>query len=754
MGRKERAIFAARVLTLALPVFAAPGTAHAQDQPAAGSDGVEDIVVTASKRSENLSKVGSAVVAVGGDALAEKGVTDVRSLDSAVTGVSFNANGTVVNASIRGIGSTQYSPLGGPAVGLNLDGVPVEGSLAANAMFYDINRVEVLKGPQGTLYGKNATAGVINIVSKRPQIGELGGSLSGEYGKFDAYRLDGAINLPVGDSAAARAAAVRVRRDGYFSNGYSDADDYGVRGQFLFHPADRWSVLFAADYFHQGGRGPTDVPLPLGSRNTDADNPWKQHYQPDPSDARLNNDYWGAHAEITGKIGGADLIIIPSYRELHRREIEYQFSFRGQVDDTDKQRSLEARLSGEVGPVRWLVGGYGFHGRRQFNGDFYNVYPTGYLNFLGFCDPAGTQTNLETFLGNRCVLHNGIRVTSIQSSLAGFGQVTYSLSNRTRVNVGLRYSSDKRRSDPNINYLDPALLLVIVNQPTITLPSRFFIPTDQDIKDGKVIVTSVDRTRASFSNLSFKLGVEHDLSPDTMLYANVATGYKAGGVNDVTASIYKPERITSYEAGIRTKLLDNKLRLHFTGFYWDYKNHQEGSIFAQPNGAIGWQVDTIPHGKLYGADLEADWRPTRADRLSLEASWLESDTGALSLYNGGYASSGHAYVNAPRWTVNLSYEHDFQIGGFVLTPQASTHVVSSYYTHITFAPDTRQGGYSKTDLTLTLKPEQGVWYIGGFVRNIENRTVIVNSQLQTGSSSYWGSLADPRTYGVRAGISF
>lgn len=711
----------------------------ASAQSTGGATQIGEIVVTAQKRSEVLSRVPAAVVAVSGEKLAAAGVTDVRTLDKAVTGLMFSSNGTVMSPSIRGIGSTQYSPLGGPAVGMNLDGVPIDGMVAPNGVFYDIDRVEVLKGPQGTLYGRNSTAGVINIISKRPVLDRYTGQLDAELGNYSSRKIEGGVNLPLGDVAALRVSGLYTAHDPYMSNGYNDAKDYALRAQLLIQHTDAFNLLLGADYFHQGGRGVADVPLPLGSRGTDAANPLNQHYYPNPSDAYQDNHMWGVHAEATADLGFATLVVIPSYRELVRNQVSYQGSFRTLADDRDKQESLEARLSGEQGPVKWIVGGYLFNDEHHYNADYDN--PTSCLG-----------VPLQRYVDGDCLTVNGQRSFLPASSKALFGQVTYSITDKFRLTGGLRYTHDTRSAKPNTDYTlfpfpgGPPVLFGVAPFPSPPAPNL----------SNPLVGLITEYATGKFNNLSYKAGAEYDLTTHTLLYVNISSGYKGGGVNDGNATIYRPEKLISYEGGVRTQLFDQKLRLHLNAFYWDYKNHQEGGVYFVPPLGILYQITNIPKGKIYGADLEADWRPTRSDSLGGQIAYLESDTGPFSLPTGVQSLTGHPYVNSPKWTLNLNYSHRFEFGDWVVEPAADTHIVSSYNTDFRFDPATRQEGYHKTGFTVTLRPQDGRWYIGAYVRNIENKVVLTAAQAAPGPGTpqFWGFLSDPRTYGVRLGASF
>lgn len=738
-------------LVLTTLLLAAPSIAHAQSQaeteesrePEVGED---DIIVTGQKIATTLSKTPAAIVAIGGDNLRDAGVADPRNLSAEVAGVRLATVGAVSNLSIRGIGSTQFSALGGPAVGISYANVPIEGSLSINGAFYDLERIEVLKGPQGTLYGLNATAGVLNILPKRPDLGHVGGSINLEVGNYETRRAEAAVNLPIGNTLALRVAGLASGHAAYFTNGYNDANDVAARAQLLWEPDSRFSILLSADYMHQGGRGSTDAILPFGNLGTDASKPYDQKFAPDNGEAYQDSSYWGVQAEISADLGFANLTVIPAYRENNHKELAFRTSYRAFNDDPSWQTSVEARLDGTVGDLTWLVGGYLFEGERRFDLD--SVRAAGLS-----CAPAPVGV-VQEFYSSGCYTLTGIRSQHFKKSEAAFGQLTYEIAPGLKLTGGIRYSHDYRRT-VQTNYSAkagvPAFAIFFSGPPPL---ARDVVVPDLTSTNPAVVSTISYDTAGNFHSVDYKLGLSYEIGASTLVYANFATGYKSGGVNDGSDTLYEPEKLYSYEMGIRTRLFDT-LRLHLNGFYWDYRNHQEGNVFFVAGVGNVFQITNIPKGHLYGADLEVEWRPTPADTLTAQVAYLESDTGAFSIpVAPAYSTTGQDYVTAPRWSVNLSYAHSFSIGTMELEPRVSTQISSSYNANIFNSPDTRQDGYMKSDFALTLRPQDGNWSVSAFVRNIENEAVIVSSTAAPGTRQFWGYLGNPRTYGARLGFTF
>lgn len=730
----------------------------------AGSDLLlEEIIVTAQKAPSSLSKAATAISAVTGDNLAQSGIASATNIGSMFTGVAVASQGTASNLSIRGVGSSQFAPLGGSAVGFVQDGVAIEGNIGLTSGFYDLERVEVMKGPQGTLYGLNATAGVISVVSAKPRLGVTSGALDGEYGNYNGFAVSGHVNVPLSENMAARLSGTYNSHDGYVADTYNDANQGGIRGQLLMEQ-DTWSLLLAADYYHEGGVGNTQTPLLLSSgRGTKDGDPFDVNYFPTAgTDAHRDDVYWGVRAELNADLGFANLTVLPGYRVINTDDIQYISAFRADLINKSSQTSIEARLDGDVGSVTWLLGGYAFWGKRTYDGFFYS---TGYAP-NPFGPPAPLQNSL---MEGDSISANGVYSKTPKDSQAVFGQLTWSVADDTRLVGGLRYSHDGREVSPNTTYVLKTTL------PFVPPPLASFVPISQlqgiAISPGRslsldsllakdpanlFIETATVNRSADFDNVDFKVGIEYDLTSRTLFYANVTSGYKAGGINSYAfgngSLNYKPETLTAYEAGMRSRF-DN-VRLHLNGFYWSYKDHQEGAIYNIPGAGTQLVIENIPLGHLYGADLELDWQATENDKLGVSASWLESDTGAFSI-GDVTQPNGHEYVSAPRWTINGSYEHTFPIGAYQLIARGEGRYQSSSNLEIMFASETVQKAYFTGNVTLTLRPETDDWYVSAFVRNVTDKTYLTGAVKAPGlAPDYWGNLGAPRTYGVRTGFKF
>ena len=228
-----------------------------ESQPAPQENGLNDIVVTAQRRSENLQRAAIAVSAIGGDALRDANITKPTELTTVVPALQVATSaGPYSLFYLRGVGNFNGNALSDSAVAFNFDGVYVGRPSSTTGFFYDLDRVEVVKGPQGTLYGRNATGGAINVIARKPELDKIGAEATAEYGNYNALRLDGAINLPLGDIAAIRAAGIYVKHDGYMKDGTDRQDDLGGRLSLRVEPSTNLSINVVGDYFRQRGTGP------------------------------------------------------------------------------------------------------------------------------------------------------------------------------------------------------------------------------------------------------------------------------------------------------------------------------------------------------------------------------------------------------------------------------------------------------------------------------------------------------------------
>lgn len=563
--------------SVALACLLAPAVAGAQvaapsatDQSATGpagasepsaQAGIQDIVVTAQRREESLQRAAVAISAVNGQDLIKASVSDPSSLTRLVPSLVVQpGGGSAINLYLRGVGTLQSNAFGENPIAFNFAGVYIARPTAPTGSFYDLERVEVVKGPQGTLYGRNATGGAVNVIPRKPQLDRLTAEGTFEYGNYDSRKVSAAVNLPLGSITSIRVAGQIVKHDGYLSDGTSDENGKAARVSALFKPSDDWSALLIADYYHQGGKGVGGVLAPgiaypagfsgyaapslderIGGgdpRSIAALNTFALTLPAPPfcvggfvvsdcvraprTDSYIDSDFYGVSLQVEGDMGFATLTVLPAYRRVDGRYRSYAFGFQTDQSETDDQLSLEVRLaSNGNNRLRYVLGGFLFEEDQNADNFFYQ----GRLSTTHF------TPRLKT------------------SSKALFGQLTFDVSDSFRLVGGARYT-DERRS-------------LLTRLATGAAPGPVEPPLGAPFPG-----------QLNIDKVTWKAGVEWDAGPQSLIYANVSTGFKTGGffVAAPPNNTFRPETLTAYTVGAKNRFLDNRLQLNLEAFYWDYRD--------------------------------------------------------------------------------------------------------------------------------------------------------------------------------------
>jgi iron complex outermembrane receptor protein len=720
---------------------------------------LEEVVVTAQRREENLQRAAVAVSAVAGDALTKASITQATDLTRLIPSVQIAPAASFTQVYLRGVGSFGANAFAEQGVALNLDGVYLSRLGAPAGIFYDLERVEVLKGPQGTLYGRNATGGAVNIITAKPKLGETSGQVSAEYGNYDAVKASGAVNLPLGQDAALRIAGQIAKHDGYFSDGYDDEDTKAVRAQLRYDPAGGFDATVSVDYADVGGMGSggTIMPLAGGDARLGPSDPRvvaayvaRTPTAPVPqliakNDGYQNNRFLGVGSTLNFDLGFAQLTVIPAWRKSDLDFRSYASGFLIDITENSKQSSLEARLAGKTGPLTWVAGAYGFSEDVDADQLFDQASNASYI-----------RSKLKT------------------QSLAAFGQATWSLTERLRATGGLRFTKDNKRQDsyaesrPFVGFT-PAFTPIILTVPTTA------------------------KSDVDFKKTTWKVGLDYDLAEHSLLYATVATGYKSGVLFAASANnASKPEVMTAYTVGSKNRFLDNRLQFNLEGFWWDYKDQQISHLGAAlaastPAGNIYaplFKTENAGKATIYGLEGELLFQITGDDLVSANVQYLHgqyddlkyqaySTTGpapavgcpvtltsqvgtspAARIYN--VDCSGKPLVNAPRWTANLAWEHTFHLtSGAKVLLGADTRLERSRYLSIDYLQEGRQGGYAMSNAHATFETADDKWAVTAFVNNIEDVVVFANSlQSPAKAGVVYNQVRPPRTYGLRVSAKF
>ena len=762
--------------------------------PAPQSNALGEVVVTAQRQSENLQRAAVSVDAVTGGDLTANGVTDPTTLSNLVPGFfAAPAGGGSAFYFIRGVGNFTANPYSETAVSVNLDNVYLGLATSAASPFYDLERVEVVKGPQGTLYGRNATGGAVNIIPEKPRIGSLSGYVSASYGNYDAYGVDGAVNLPVGDRSALRISADFLGHSGYLYDGTSDEDTKAGRIQFLTRPIANLSIRISADYADIGGRGegaqylnsftynratggyvvtPSNIPPQFGVYSPPSQN-YIQQFPAFPAGRNLgplspfpflNNKLYGVNAEINYDTSLGRLTLIPAWRPSTISDLNDAAGFLSGTREDDEQYSAELRFTGKrISIFDYTFGSLYFHQRQKgvFGAD---------LGAIGAFSNYSDDTD----------------------SYAGFARLTAHLNDKLRLVGGVRYTSDQKRFDGSVTDLvvlcaRPACPTGPVVPFAFTANSQSAVPVPPKVgailpigmtgalalRTGFAQQTNLDTDRATYRG-----AIEYDLLPRSLLYASIETGYRSGGFNlAVGIPTYLPEFITAYTIGAKNRFLDNRLELNLEGFVWKYRNQQIAHLGLDLVGNNADFTQNVGRSTNQGGEVEVRYLLTPDTVLTGNIQYLDATydqftyqaptSGGLPPFTGCRTSaiagsatlvnvdcSGKSSFQSPQWTLNFGVQQTVRISAYKVVGNLDTQYLDSRYVGFEYQPAEYAPSVWQTNAQLTLTPDYGRWALSVYAVNLENNRYLVHAVVDTAANLLTSTNANPRTYGIRASVKF
>lgn len=782
------------------------------------NQGLEDIVVTAQRRAENIQDVSLAIQAITGEGLARSGVTDISRVDLITPGVTFARYGADSKISVRGSNSNNTFLDAAPSVGVFVDGVYRPRASQQTRAFFDVERLEILKGPQGTLYGRNTLSGAVNLYSNRPSTKEFSAGFLASYARFNTFRGEGFINAPLSDTVAVRLAGVFERGDGYVKNlvgeDLGNPDTVSVRGSIRYEaPGGGDATLRVTNIRERGNQaglfamtgrcrnvtaqGLTD---PFGTQ-LDCRNPRRGSLGSRPFNqlGRLEVlkdfvhedkiDEFNATLEVNAPLGaGLNVKGIASYtnfkldlgQDSDFSEVQVAADFlRERVESV----TAEVQLSNDAtGPFRFTTGAYlskdsqkfvsaairftrdnlgvrplidvpGFPGTRLSRLDPTPVIsPVIDLGRPGFTNAAGVVTR-EGQSSNNFQYNDTV-------SIGLFGQASYELVTGLRLVGGLRYSRDEKDS---VDY-GGARSGTTLQGPQFPLT----IPRTVDGFDTDPNLYTSLQSR-NYENVTYRGAVEYDVNPDVLLFAQVATGFLSGSLT-VAGTSTDDQKSINYEAGVKSRFLDNRLQVNASVFYTKYKNLI--TSFQRPNASGGVDTLSINGGEIKskGAEAVIEARPIEPLRLTVALSYLDADFGTFGvlaphqLVNGNPAASGR-FISlngvrpqySPKFTASLVGAYDIDLGDAgKVTPQVQFYYSARYsaQTQLSFLdPAGTQPSFTKTDLRLVYSTADERFSIEGFVENIENE-IQIQRVTYGGDGIEQTTYGFPRNYGVRLRSQF
>ena len=686
---------------------------------------IETITVTAQKRPEDQQKTPLAITSLSGEDIAEQGIRNARDLNGLIPNVVINTNAAATEFTIRGITSTNNTEIGNPAVGFHLDGVYLGRPDQAGLAFLDVERIEVLRGPQGTLWGRNATAGAINVISNKPK-NKLEGALAFGIGNFNSTTVQAMINAPVNDVFAIRAAFASEKRTGYMNSknlavgaekNTDDADTRSARLHALYKPNKDFSILVTAESMTVGGYGYGTTPLPLLTDKGDGGRISVPSIQ-----ASTDNDYQSLTAEVNWTFGPATVTYLGSQRESARNETNYSAgnTARTFFTSSPEQTSHELRLaSTSAGPLTWVLGAYMFEetNRVELLADLISspALPSPALRVRQTFSQPSVKANANAF----------------------FGQASFAVTDKLRLTAGARSTRDEMSRTGR-------------NSQTVTLASG-----------APVAATTFSTNDASVSSSKFnwRLGADYSMDKNTLFYASAATGYKAGGFFDGvrTATFdntFKPENVTTVELGAKMRALDGTLQTNIAIFNSEYKDLQVSyrGISSSGGVAVITLTQNAAKASITGAELETRWL-SPIGRFDLSLAMLDAKYDQFDPTNRSprVNNSGKTLIKSPRVSGNLAYQYSWYLGSGDVTARAAVFYSDKYYLTPENVALTTQSSYTRTDLALTYTAAKEAWFMQAYVKNLENTNVIAGIGGLVAPNAF---LAPPRTFGARVGFKF
>jgi iron complex outermembrane receptor protein len=713
------------------------------EQPAAEAGQLAEVVVTAEKRVESAQKTAISMSVISAEEILRKGITDFATLATNDTSVNYSSQGFLT---VRGISSHDTTEIGDPAVPVVIDGFTTIRPYTLTTSLYDVQRIEVLRGPQGTLYGRNAEGGLVSIISRKPTA-DFGVGGSAELGNFNTNNFTAWINMPVNAMLRLRVSGSSRRHDGYRnivpSNGVpayrgDDEDSHSLRFQADFTPFDNFDAWFLFQSTQLGGTGQASKKILFNPGITPAptpDNPNPvpdiSHDRPDLGDTRNFPQYAPMSQDVDDKVYkwqlsysalpfNTSLTYLGGYDNLQWHRVRPFPTLLGVnisvptvfiQNEFPKTTNHEVRLASDSsGPFVWQTGLYYFE-ERSTN-----------LNSYGQTDPFSTQAaNLLSF---------SFPLVDTKSH-AAFGQASYSINDQNKVTAGVRYSRDtKSRSG------------------TFNLDAFGVFGLDQ-------------RGNAESTRTTYHLGYDWTPTNTNLVYAKFDTGYKPGGFT--TCNPYDPETVKAFEVGAKNRFNNNTLQVNVAAFYNKYENQQVTALTA--GCSSGTVVENAGSSKIYGMEASADALFTEADKVDFSFTLLHARFDDFEAYptngaptyfancpakqDGNCQLAGNTLPQAPNVTVALGYEHNWKLpnnAGVNFRLEAK-YEGKQFFDSFNFN-DSEQGGYALVNTYLGYSQEK--WRVNLFGRNLADRTYLVDGIEFTigGAHMYQYSFGAPRTFGV------
>ncbi|MBT6334133.1 MAG: TonB-dependent receptor [Halieaceae bacterium] len=767
---------------------------------------LEEVVVTAQKREQGANDVGIAITTFTGEQIRELGILSAEDIAMYTPGVTVNETAAtgVPLYTIRGVGFQDYSTAASSTVGIYFDGVAMPYTVMTRGLLFDTDRVEILKGPQGDLYGRNTTAGQINFISKEPTE-EFSAGVTASYGRYEALDLEGYVSGSLSDSTRGRL-AVRIAQsgEGWQENTVGDDklgedDVMAIRGTLVSDFSDSFSAKLMVSYVDDQsdntantaypgsliGIGDFTAPyVPLdqyvipGNATFGQTPPW--YSVDDNTKAGWTNSYTSA---LTGKtfdlrpqrdnqstnimlrldwaIGDATLTSISGYSDFQREESnDWDGGFyndSSNINTTDLQVfSQELRLAGESDRLNWVVGLY--YSQDDMD-EYYHYFMSDSVYGYGSI-PFG----VGLFAPNP-ILELDTKYEQETTSAAVFGHVEYELTDALKLVAGARYTNEKRDWTGCTYVADDGSLGLFLNNVFGLAGSPFevgpgdcgtindiggFDPSFNPYSD------KIDTGRATG-----KVGLDWTPSDDLLVYGSISNGFKSGGFNGANSNTttqlipYEEEVLTAYELGTKATLAGGTMQVNGAVFYYDYKDKQEQDAAVTLVGNISG-LTNVDESEIYGAEVEFTWQPTEGLTLAANGAWLDSEVKkwqavdrATSSYPNNinyYDASGQELAMTPDFSYTLYARYEMPITNSLMLDLSADYNQTGKTTGGP-RPEDATEEYGVANARVGLGSSSGNWRVMAWVRNLTDEDYYP-SAYTGGNGPYVRTYGMPRTYGL------
>jgi outer membrane receptor protein involved in Fe transport len=785
-----------KALAASVSAFAMMATSSAFAQ-----DAIDEIIITATKRPETLQDVSLSVTALDEAALERAGIQDVSRLELVVPGVNFAFAGNDAKFNVRGANSSNTFGDNGSIVGAFVDGVYKNRASQQTRALFDVQRLEFLRGPQGTLYGRNTFAGALNVITNAPDFEETSAGVDVTYQRFDRLTAEGFVNIPLGENVALRVAGQIDKGDGYIQNvagpDIGAQDERALRATLAFNPTDQLSVTARFSHAVEDGleaglfgytflcrnETPEGITDPFGSvqdctnpvrgsggRGTAANDPnggdpyriAQDYVRP----VNLQEDVLSLHVDYD--FGPATFRSITSYTDFIN-DIDFDFDFsptpnsNGAYDEEQKAFTQEFQVvSNGSGPLAYTLGA--FYSNDELRQSF-SIYQqtqrddstrgTAMRNGQTFTLLDGTDIVSEDTLIGGFFADNAI----VDTDYFGiFGQVEYSVSEQLRLIGGLRYNDESKELSCGGSNFSGGDRVVNVDPrfnggQSVVLPNRA-----SEVFTFNCGAADQVRRERSYDNVTWRAGVEYDVNDDVMVYATGATGYLSGSLS--TGAETDEQESQVFEGGLRSVLADGRLLLNGAAHFTTYDNlltqrqRIEGGLSITES-VNGGEIDA------WGVEIDAQYQPTNELFFNVALAYLNSEFGEFGqnnpyqLLNGQVQSfvqqDGNRTPWSPELTASIGGGYDIDMGDKgVITPYVQFYYSDGYNTSNLLATDPShdQDSFTKTDIRVSWESASTNYGVEVFVENIEDEAVLARGNNNSDDIVQTGYLY-PRNYGIR-----